>query len=361
MKFSVVAAEELDVGLKACWDLLRDRNETLRSPYFSWQYLESLTSVGRDVRVLVVEDGPEVVAFLAFESQGAHRITAPGDKLTDYHGLICARDTQVSPSDLLRASGSRLLHFDHVPATQQAFAVCAKNGRHVSPAMNLEGGWDTYVARLSKIQGRQVPGIIPRVRQARKAALKQFGSVRLVFHEANHDALERLMALKSQQYQNSQGATDVFAVQWIRQLMHHLLEQQHPNLKGVLSSLYADDTLLASHFGIQSSGLLHAWFPAYAKEHAAVSPGLMMFHDMGVQAQANGVDMLDFGRGQQDYKLRFMTHSTELVEGILARPQWFGNAWMFSKTLNRRIKSRLKSSPMVRKIYRQLQRSQLNH
>ena len=353
MKFSVVSTHDLDAGLKARWDALRTDNPALASPYFTWQYLDALTATGRAVRVVVVEDGPEVVAFMGFERLSPIGIAAPGGKLTDYHGIIGKQDVAVPPGDLLRACGARLLHFDHVPASQPNFAHCA-HGMHGSPAMDLQGGWDAYVDRLAKIQGRKVPGIVARVRQARKGALKQLGTVHLVFHEANHATLDRLMALKSQQYKNTPGANDAFAFPWIRQLMHDLLDRQTPQLKGVLSSLYADNTLLASHFGIQSDGLLHAWFPAYDAAHSAHSPGLMMFHDMGVHAQAHGVNTIDFGRGEQDYKLRFMTHSTELIEGVLARPQWMGNVWMASQRVNRKIRSSIKNNPTIHSAYHRL-------
>ena len=79
-----------------------------------------------------------------------------------------------------------------------------------------------------------------------------------------------------------------------------------------------------------------------------------MVHDMGLHAEANGVDTLDFGRGDQDYKLRFMTHSIPLCEGVLASPQWLGEGLMGSRQLYQRTRDRLKQSETIQRVYQQV-------
>jgi CelD/BcsL family acetyltransferase involved in cellulose biosynthesis len=57
-----------------------------------------------------------------------------------------------------------------------------------------------------------------------------------------------------------------------------------------------------------------------------MGPGILLFHEMARLAQDNGVDTIDLGRGEQEYKTRFMTHAVPLCEGIVSRPQLWGSA-----------------------------------
>ena len=352
MKVSLISVRELDVDLKTRWDTLRSSNATLGSPFFTWQYLEALALSGRPVRIAVLEQEQQVVAFFAFEAAGRGRITRPGGGLSDYEGLICAPGLAVSPSALLKACGARVYHFDHLP-THNTLPKPRVLAPHISPVMDLQGGWNECVLRLARLQKTTTPGVVQSVKRRKKAAGKQFRELQLTYRSHDHAQLEWLMNSKSRQYQETQAAGNPFAEPDIRRLMHHILDRQEEAFRGVLTLLHGDDTLLAAHFGIQSGPHLHYWFPTYAPEHIQLSPGLIMVHDMGVHAESHGVETLDFGRGDQDYKLRFLTHSTSLSEGVLASPQWLGDGLMASRQLYLRARKGLKSNSTIHRVYHQ--------
>jgi CelD/BcsL family acetyltransferase involved in cellulose biosynthesis len=348
MKYTVVPLREMDDALRLRWEELRAANPGLASPYYSWDYMAALVRVGREVVVTVVEDPHHAVAFFPFERAGRN-ITPPGSFLNDYQGLVASPDTHLDAHALLQASGARAYHFNHLPSDQQVFLPWAPI-KHISPVMNLSGGWEAYLGRLAAQQGRKVPGIVGRVRERLKIARRSFQDIRLEFTSANHAHLDWLMKQKSAQYRQTPGAVDIFAIDWVRRLMHDLLDTETPHFRGRMSCLWGDESLLACHLGLESDGLLHAWFPTYAPEHAAMSPGLVLFHEMARLAPDHGIWTIDLGRGVQDYKLRLMTHSVPLREGLITRPQCLGQArmgWWQARTW-------LREQPWARAAHRQI-------
>jgi CelD/BcsL family acetyltransferase involved in cellulose biosynthesis len=189
-----------------------------------------------------------------------------------------------------------------------------------------------------------VPGLVGRVKERFKIGKRTFGDIHLEFAVTDHATLDWMMKFKSIQYQNTTGALDIFAIPWIRQLLHNMLDTNEPEFKGVMSCLYGDGTTLGCHFGIQSQSVLHAWFPTYDTKFSQMSPGMLLFYEMARLAQNNGVDTIDLGRGEQEYKTRFMTHTVGLCEGIVSRPQVWGNAtvatWQTKKWLRQQLWAR---------------------
>jgi CelD/BcsL family acetyltransferase involved in cellulose biosynthesis len=336
MKTSIIDTSELDEGLKNRWGQLRATNPGLRSPYFTWQYLDALAQVGRPIRIAVIEDHGQVQGFFSFEKGSGQKITPPGTYVTDFQGLITSPDLVVPMHEVLKACGTRYFHFDHCRLDQTSLVPYGPV-RHVSPVMNLMGGWQAYLDRLGALQGKKIPGLVGRVKERFKIGKRTFGDIRLEFAVADHASLDWMMKFKSIQYQNTTGALDIFAIPWIRQLLHNLMDTHEANFKGVMSCLYGDETILGCHFGIQSQAVLHAWFPTYDTQYSQMGPGILLFHEMARLAQDNGVDTIDLGRGEQEYKTRFMTHAVELCEGVISRPQLWGNttvaAWQAKQWL----------------------------
>ncbi len=84
---------------------------------------------------------------------------------------------------------------------------------------------------------------------------------------------------------------------------------------GLLSVLYAGDQIAAVHMGMRSDTVWHYWFAAYNHDLQRYSPGLIILMEMIKAAPALGIRNMTLGQGDEAYKLRFATGSTQLASG----------------------------------------------
>jgi CelD/BcsL family acetyltransferase involved in cellulose biosynthesis len=75
--------------------------------------------------------------------------------------------------------------------------------------------------------------------------------------------------------------------------------------------------LVAAHFGIRSRRIWHWWFPAYDREFARYSPGLILLVEMMRAAEGLGLERIDLGRGEALYKRRLMTGAATVYSGCV--------------------------------------------
>jgi CelD/BcsL family acetyltransferase involved in cellulose biosynthesis len=95
----------------------------------------------------------------------------------------------------------------------------------------------------------------------------------------------------------------VFDLPWARHLLAWLRLPRPDDFGGVLSTLYAGETLCAAHFGIRTPRVLHYWLAAYDEEMSRCSPGLLLLMRMAKEAADRGIARLDLGPGDEEYKL----------------------------------------------------------
>src|SRR5262249_52144026 len=145
-------------------------------------------------------------------------------------------------------------------------------------------------------------------RRMRRRLEAGFGAVRLEWRNTSHAMLDHLLRWKSAQYRST-GAIDALGRPWTRAVLHELLDGQEDECRGQLSVLRAGDRVLALHFGLAGTSVLHYWFPAYDPELAAYSPGMLLLLGLAVAAAEHGFTMVDLGLGEHGYKLRLATGS----------------------------------------------------
>jgi len=131
-------------------------------------------------------------------------------------------------------------------------------------------------------------------------------------------ALAWLVDRKRDQYAAT-GARDHFAPEGRRALLSLLLDTQEPGCAGLLSTLHFGDTLVAAHFGIRSRSVLHWWFPVYDPAFAGFAPGWIMLRELAIAAPDLGLDRIDLGRGDDEYKRRARTGAVEVAAGAVTR------------------------------------------
>lgn len=343
LRFDQLGPRELDA-----WHRLRAGNPALDSPYFHPGFAEAVHESGRTVHVAVDVDGSgDVRALLPGHLEGStlRPVGWPG---ADFQGPIVRAGESFSPMALL-SGGVRSFEFDHLVDGDPAFEPWVRS-RRVSPYLDVSGGLDGYLGRASK-SGRD------NVSQARRRTAKaerDLGPVKFQVDVVDEDLLRQLVELKRDQYRAT-GARDFFAEPDRLTLLHRLLHTRTEGFGGILSTLHAGPNLIAAHFGIRSGSVLHWWFPVYAPEHAKLAPGWMLLRELVIAAPALGIERIDLGRGDDEYKRRAKTGESVVCQGIVTR----STGRIALRKLTDSMVATAKSSPLapgLRRVVRGLRR-----
>ncbi|MFE9772322.1 GNAT family N-acetyltransferase [Streptomyces sp. NPDC005931] len=307
--------EELGEGEKERWRELRAAADAPRNPFMEPEFTVAVGRVRPQARVAVVyEGGAEPVGFLPHERGALGQGRAIGLGVSDCQGAILRPGLTVEAGELLRACSVSSFAFDNLEASQELFAAHAAE-EHATYVIDVEKGYETYESVLRA----QSPKFLKTTLAKERRLGRQAGPVRFVFDERDPAALRTLMEWKSAQYRRT-GRRDRFAQEWITRLVGRLAETRAPGCTGTLSVLYAGERPVAAHFGLRSASVLACWFPSYAPEFAKYSPGLVLHLRMAEAAAAEGVALLDMGRGPAEYKDSLKTGERTVHEGAATRP-----------------------------------------
>ena len=86
-----------------------------------------------------------------------------------------------------------------------------------------------------------------------------------------------------------------------------------------MSTLYAGETWIASHFGLACNKTLHYWFPAYNPELRSLSPGRLLLKSIIDASDKAGLVRIDRGAGDTVAKRDFSTSSHRFHRGLWHR------------------------------------------
>lgn len=233
---------------------------------------------------------------------------------SDCQGMVQSPGLEFDPQELLRACGLAVWEFNHLVEGQTRFEPYeVTNAR--SPIMDFSAGFEAYLeALLEKGRGKYVRNLI---RKQRKLA-REVGALRFVYDSQDHGALRTLMAWKSAQYVRT-GKLDRFAQRWFVDVCDRLFATSSETFAGVLSMLYAGDEPVAGHFGLRSDRFMAYWVPAYDRQFAPYSPGLIVNLLLAEAAASRRIQHLDLGLGEQEYKQRFATGTLTVSQGRVTR------------------------------------------
>lgn len=318
------------------WRTLQAANPEFASPYFTPEFAAAVASVRTDVRVAVLEDDAGGCAFWPYQRRG--RTAYPvADTFNDFQAVVATDGLRWTSADLLRACGVTRLHFDHWLAGQGQVAAHAAR-LAASPFADLGEGYAAYVAAIAARSDQMV-----KVAQRRRKIAREHGAPRFTFQSRDRAALAQVIEWKAQQFRRA-DLPDPFAQAWTRDLLGHLLATQSEALSGWLSTLHVGDRLVAAHMGMRCRDVLHYWFPVYDREFHAYGPGLLILVEILEAAARAGVRRIDFGKGDDAWKPRFMTGSTSVAQGVLevagGQARW--------RRLGRSVLGALRQSPLRR-------------
>ncbi|HZB32942.1 MAG TPA: GNAT family N-acetyltransferase [Streptosporangiaceae bacterium] len=331
MNITVVRPLDLgDAEIKR-WRMLQESDPLLGNPFLSPEFTQAVGRFRDDVRVAVVTDGPDVVAFFPYERTALGIGHPVGFGLTDVQGIVAAPDLGLDAKALLKACDLGVWDFDHLLAHQRMFASYHAI-TWVQPIMDLSCGFEAYFdeARLKRFRAKE-----------RKLG-RDVGELRHEFASTDPADLRRLMALKSAQY-NRTGRMDRFSRPWIVDLVRHL----HETGFGVLSVLYAGDEVISTHFGLRDGDVLAGWFTAYDTRFAKYSPGLIGLIRLAEGCPERGITRIDMGRGGKQFKERLKSGEIPIAEGRVARATvGAGLHWLRAVPLSR-VRSAVLGNPRL--------------
>ncbi|WP_020668531.1 GNAT family N-acetyltransferase [Amycolatopsis nigrescens] len=308
----IIGLNELDGRAMDAWHALRAANPALDSPYFHPGFARAVHESGNAVQVAVERDSAgEVCALLPLHCAGGLARPAgwPG---ADFQGPILAPGTPFDPRALLVAAGVRGFAFDHLLDCHEGFAPWVEDSRP-SPHLDVTGGLAGYLGRV----GRSGKDKMTEARRLTAKLEREHGPVRFEPGSRDPAVLDQVINLKRTQSRVT-GGRDYFAGPGRIELAHRLLSTGTSAFGGLLSTVHSGDELVAAHFGLRAGGVLHWWFPVYAREFARFSPGWVLLRAVIEAAPVHGLDRIDLGRGEDDYKRRAMTGQSIVRQGMVS-------------------------------------------
>jgi CelD/BcsL family acetyltransferase involved in cellulose biosynthesis len=300
------------------WSDIQRAHPDLASPYLHPEYTRQVAEVRTDTYVGILERGGEPLAFFPHHRKGYFGVPV-GERLTDVQGVIAEPGLQVSPDALLRGCHLLTWDFDHLLARESAFLDHAD--RHdSSPIVDLSQGYEAWFDARKKASRR-----VKELPRKRRKLEREVGPVRFVEHTEDVDVLERVIELKRAQCQRT-GVVDFMSWPWIDLLVRRIHRTKTSGFEGVLTALYAGDTLVAAHLGMRTDRVWHWWFPVYEEQFGNYSPGAIMLMDLARRAVEVGVTTVDLGKGEDPYKSSFANAEVPLLEGSAVRRNLAGFA-----------------------------------
>ncbi|MFI6038719.1 GNAT family N-acetyltransferase [Streptomyces sp. NPDC051315] len=313
-RIRVLRADDLGEGERERWRALRAASTVARNPFMEPEFTDAVGRVRSRARVAVVYEGREPVGFLPHERGRLGQGQALAYGVSDAQGAVLSPGIGLNADELMRACSLSSFAFDNLEAEQGLFVPHAA-AEYAAYVIDVEKGYETYESVLRA----QSPKFLKTTLAKERRLGRQVGPLRFVFDERDPAALRTLMAWKSAQYRRT-GRRDRFAQDWIIRLVHALAETRAPECSGTLSVLYAGERPIAAHFGLRSATVLACWFPAYDPEFSKYSPGLVLHLRMAEASAAEGVGLLDLGRGAAEYKDSLKTGELPVYEGAWTRP-----------------------------------------
>lgn len=306
------------------WADIQATESSIENPFFSPEFTQCLSAVRKDVEIIVIRQGAELVGFLPVQIDGGHAHPI-GGRLSEYQGAIVKPDADWSPGDLIRSCGISSWRFDHLTDAQPQFDRFIWGFRS-SPCMDLSGGYAGY----REAQRKSGSSLSQTERKARKLE-REFGPLRFEWHTHDADATDSLIAWKTAQYARTKRL-NIFRHPWVSNMLKALQSIESPTFQSPMSALYAGDKLVAVHQGLVSPTVLHIWFPAYNVEFDRYSPGLILLLKLAEAAAGRGVRRIDLGPGDDHYKQCFKSGDVKMGQGYVShsllasrlRCAWYG-------------------------------------
>jgi len=311
VKASVVRPQELDQRELDRWREFQSANLSLQTPFLSPEFALAVDAVCERTRVVVVEDGPNVVGFMPIELRSRRVAAAIGRRINTRQGFVHLPGLAWCWTELLRATGLDVLELPDLIGDQ-------RDGGHflrtaAAPVIDTFGGWSSYLEGVGK--RKSIKTILYKERKLRRDEND------VTFHSCaatNWADLDQLTQWKSRQYRRS-GWPDLFARRDVVALLHRLIEDSGAGLYCIGSSLSVGGRPIACDLSLATDTVFAGWFGAHDPSFARSSPGAIRTLRTIEAAFDRGARCIDLSRGDEKYKDTLKTDDRLLATGFVAR------------------------------------------
>lgn len=306
----VTPLEALSDERIALWRAMQASDPALASPYFRPEYAQVAVRASPRSAVAVFRQDGRDVGFFPFQRRG-QAIQPIGAPMNDYHGVI-AFPGQGPTLDQV----ARLLNPSRMNVGAWVGCEPIGEGRACLMSVMPEGGFDTWYDERRRTFGKYFKD----KERARRSLEAEHGPIRSEWGLRDPDLLDRLIAMKRDQYRRTRRH-DIFACGWTRDLLHALVASDGEDGFGCsMAAMWAGGRLMAIELSLHAGRHYHFWFPAYDPEVARCSPGILLSLDTMRLAGEAGYRVFDFGPAGEGYKKYFVTAEQPVREAVIVRP-----------------------------------------
>lgn len=210
---------------------------------------------------------------------------------------------------------------------------------NIALSFAIEGDFETV------LHTRNSKGKRKKARSYRRK-LDALGAVKFHFPVAVENApafLDRFFALKADRFREL-GIADVFADQQSQQAFHTLFGKGSSAHQ--LHAMTLDDTIIAVIACTHHRGRMTVEFGSFDPQFAEARPGEVLYHNVIEHACGIGIDVFDFGVGDEPYKRRWCDIETTHFDTTIGLTT-AGSARAFAQTMRSRAVRAIKSSDRV--------------
>jgi CelD/BcsL family acetyltransferase involved in cellulose biosynthesis len=319
LKSDIIQPSKLSEADIAVWNQFSIAAPNLAVAFLSYPYVLAAEKSFPNVRVCRIQSAGHPILFFPFQFKTrAHQWFGIGQRLagelSDYFGVVGNQAAHLDPKTLLRLSGLRALLFTHLDESQCAFGLSGE-APELGHLIDLPNGGGAFWQERRTLDKKFVGDTERRERNL----VRDFGSIRFDFQSPNVEAdLEKLIDTKRRQYSRT-GVKDALGERSTVAFLKALSKTSHPLCSGLLSTLYAGKTWVASHFGLRCSNTLHYWFPVYNPELSSYGPGRLLLKQILNVADEHGISRIDRGAGDTVAKRDFSTSQHHFHRGLWSR------------------------------------------
>jgi CelD/BcsL family acetyltransferase involved in cellulose biosynthesis len=331
MKVTVLRPDELGPSEEKLWREFQELSPGTAFPSLSLPYARAVCRVDESGRVAVVEDGGEIRAFLPYSQEGNRVAATLGGTQTTFDGLVSA-DASVDLKAVIRGAGLRGWRFSRVPAEQRALDPYRYEGSHHVASVyfaDLSGGYDAYARGLSKSGRDQIASALRR----RRALEREMGDISLEWASRDSSHLSALIDWKSAQFESFGN--------WLRAPANLALVRALAAIEGedcscVTSVLHVAAKPISISLNLWRGRILCQYISAFDPEYSRFSPGTLNTLALFEAAAERGVEIIDFGYGNDRWKPRFSSG----VKTVSGGGVWTSRLGGAARSLYRKVRFR---------------------
>jgi CelD/BcsL family acetyltransferase involved in cellulose biosynthesis len=300
VKVTVVRPDELDASEEKLWHEFQTLSPMAAHPCLSLAYARAVCRADDSGRVAVVEDGRKICAFIPYSKESDGVAATLGGGQTALDGLVSSTE-RIDLRAAVRATGLRGWRFSRAPVDQHALDPYRYPGSFHEELIyfsDLRNGYDGYMRGISKSGRNEIASAARR----RRALEREVREVSFEWHSGNPSHLPLLLNWKSDAFESLR--------QWLLSplnsaLVRELADSNSEDYSCLTSVLYADGKPISISLNLRRGHTISQWIAGFDPEYSRFSPGTLNMLAMFAEAAERGVEIADFGYGNDQYKQRF--------------------------------------------------------